>query len=154
MRHVYKFRGSRLGVLHKKYLLWKFWKVFMKTPVVGCSIFLFFQLWLLSGVYHHWNILYYLTAFTLFYMQTWNSRLIMQTWYNIDWYYFLLTAWLLTHRLVELQLATRKLPESSLVTWRLLGSHFADTQLDDCILESLIIKIANCFGVTLTNINR
>ena len=35
MRIVYKFRSSRLEVLYKKHLFWKFRKVFTKTPVVG-----------------------------------------------------------------------------------------------------------------------
>ena len=43
---------------------------------------------------------------------------------------------LATHRLVELQLTARKLPESQPETQKLLGSHFTDTQLADCILES------------------
>ena len=34
-RIVYNFRSSRLEVLHKKYMFWKFWKVVTKTPVVG-----------------------------------------------------------------------------------------------------------------------
>ena len=42
---------------------------------------------------------------------------------------------LATHRLVELQLTILKLPESQLATRKLLGSHFTDTQLVDCILE-------------------
>ena len=35
LRIVFKFRSSHLEVLHKKYLFWKFWKIFTKTPVVG-----------------------------------------------------------------------------------------------------------------------
>ena len=32
MKIIYKFRNSRLKVLHKKYLFWKFSEVFTKTP--------------------------------------------------------------------------------------------------------------------------
>ena len=35
MRIVYRFRSSRLEVLHKKYLFWRFWKAFTKTPEEG-----------------------------------------------------------------------------------------------------------------------
>ena len=36
MRIVYKFRSSRLETCYiKKYAFWKFWKVFLKTLVVG-----------------------------------------------------------------------------------------------------------------------
>ena len=64
---------------------------------------------------------------------------------------------LATHR-TELQLTTRKLAVSQVATRQLLGFHFTDTQLADCILEShhLLIKIGpgHCFGVTLAHINR
>ena len=38
---IYKFRSSRLEVLHKKSLLWKFWKMFAKTPAVGSFLMKF-----------------------------------------------------------------------------------------------------------------
>ena len=38
--------------------------------------------------------------------------------------------WLVTHRLVELQLTTCKLLRSELRTWKLLGSQLTDSQLE------------------------
>ena len=62
----------------------------------------------------------------------------------------------LSHRLTELYLTTRKLPESKLATRKFLGLDFKDVHLAECIWELLLIIIAtgHFFGVTLANINR